>query len=266
MTTALLGVGVMGETILKGLLAAGTDPSGLRVTTRRASRQARLRDKYGVVTAGNAEAVRDADTVLIIVKPQDVPDVLREIAAVLRPGALIVSLAAGVETATLEACLPAGCPVVRVMPNTPASVGEGMAAISAGSHATQDHLNRVTGILAAVGQVVVVPEKYQNAVTAISGSGPAYVMFVAEAMIDAGVLLGLPRSVASELVVQTVFGAAKLLRDSGEHPTVLRENVTSPGGTTAAALRAFEDHRVKAAFMDAMEAACHRSEALGQAS
>jgi pyrroline-5-carboxylate reductase len=151
------------------------------------------------------------------------------------------------------------------MPNTPSSVGEGMAAISAGPHATKEHLDRVTAILSSVGQVVVVPEKYQNAVTAISGSGPAYVMFVVEAMIDAGVMLGLPRVTASDLVIQTVFGSAKLLRDSGEHPTVLRENVTSPGGTTTAALREFEAHRVKAAFMDAMEAACRRSEALGRA-
>jgi pyrroline-5-carboxylate reductase len=265
MTTALLGVGVMGEIILRGLLAAGADPKSLRVTTRRATRQARLAGKYGAPVTTNAEAVVGADTVLIIVKPQDVPDILREIGPALSPDALVVSLAAGVETRSIEAHLPSGHPVVRVMPNTPASVNEGMAAISAGSSATQAHLDRVTAILSAVGQVVVVPEKYQNAVTAISGSGPAYVMFVAEAMIDAGVMLGLPRGIATELVTQTVFGSAKLLRDSGEHPTVLRENVTSPGGTTTAALRAFEDHRVKAAFMDAMEAACHRSEALGQA-
>ncbi|MDR0415951.1 MAG: pyrroline-5-carboxylate reductase [Propionibacteriaceae bacterium] len=265
MTTALVGVGVMGEIILKGLLASGADPAGLRATTRRPRRQAYLRETYAVATPGNAEAVGGADTVLIIVKPQDVPDVLREIAPVLSPDALVVSLAAGVETRTLEAHLPDGQPVVRAMPNTPASVGEGMAVISAGSAATAEQLSRVTGILSAIGQVVTVPERYQNAVTAISGSGPAYVMFVAEAMIDAGVMLGLPRGIATELVTQTVFGSAKLLRDSGQHPTVLRENVTSPGGTTTAALRAFEDHRVKAAFMDAMEAACRRSEDLGRA-
>ncbi|MDR1512357.1 MAG: pyrroline-5-carboxylate reductase [Propionibacteriaceae bacterium] len=265
MTTAILGVGVMGEIILAGLLRAGTAPEDLRVTTRRPKRQARLAEKYGVAPVTNAEAVAGADTVLVVVKPQDVPDILAEIGPALAPGALIVSLAAGVETAMIDRHLPDGHPVVRVMPNTPSSVGEGMAAISAGPHATKEHLDRVTAILSSVGQVVVVPEKYQNAVTAISGSGPAYVMFVVEAMIDAGVMLGLPRVTASDLVIQTVFGSAKLLRDSGEHPTVLRENVTSPGGTTTAALREFEAHRVKAAFMDAMEAACRRSEALGRA-
>jgi pyrroline-5-carboxylate reductase len=266
MHTAILGVGVMGETILAGLLATGTDPATLKVTTRRPKRQARLAEKYPAVeVTSNTAAVAGADTVLVVVKPQDVPDILEEIGPALAPGALIVSLAAGVETATIERHLPAGHPVVRVMPNTPAAVGEGMAAISAGPQATKEHLDRVTDILSAVGQVVVVPEKYQNAVTAISGSGPAYVMFVVEAMIDAGVMLGLPRGTATDLVIQTVFGSAKLLRDSGEHPTVLRENVTSPGGTTTAALRKFEAHRVKAAFMDAMEAACQRSEALGRA-
>jgi pyrroline-5-carboxylate reductase len=265
MRTALLGVGVMGETILKGLLASGADPSTLRVTTRRPARQVRLAEKYGVTVTTNTEAVAGADTVLLIVKPQDIADLLQEIAPALSPEALIVSLAAGLETAVIEAHLPDGHPVVRVMPNIPASVGEGMSAVSAGGHARPEHLERVVELLTAVGQVVVVPEKYQDAVTAISGSGPAYVMFVAEAMIDAGVMLGLPRGIATELVTQTVFGSAKLLRDSGEHPTVLRENVTSPGGTTTAALRAFEDHRVKAAFMDAMEAACRRSEALGRA-
>ncbi|MDR1265492.1 MAG: pyrroline-5-carboxylate reductase [Propionibacteriaceae bacterium] len=265
MTTAILGVGVMGETILTGLLAAGTDPASLRITTRRAKHQARLRAKYPAVeVTGNTAAAGWADTVLVVVKPQDVADVLTEIGPALRPGALVVSLAAGVETATLERHLPAGHPVVRVMPNTPAAVGEGMAAISAGAHADDAHLERVAQILSAVGQVVVVPEKYQDAITAIAGSGPAYVMFVVEAMIDAGVMLGLPRGTATELVIQTVFGSAKLLRDSGQHPTVLRENVTSPGGTTAAALREFESHRVKAAFMDAMEAACRRSQELGR--
>src|SRR3712207_6183652 len=131
------------------------------------------------------------------------------------------------------------------MPNTPAQVDEGMAAISAGSHSDQEHLDRVTEILSATGQVVTVPERYQDAVTAISGSGPAYLFFVVEAMIEAGVHLGLPRDIATQLVVQTMLGSAKLLRETGEHPTVLRERVTSPGGTTAAAVRQLEDHKVR---------------------
>ncbi|MDR1077772.1 MAG: pyrroline-5-carboxylate reductase [Propionibacteriaceae bacterium] len=265
MTIAILGLGVMGEILLTGLLRSGCPTDQLRVSARRPERQAEIAQRHGVAIRSNREAVTGADTVIVAVKPQDLPDVLAEIAEALDPAALVVSVAAGVETATIETLLPAGQAVVRAMPNTPASVGQGMAAISAGSQASPDHLRRASGILSAVGRVVVVPERYQNAVTAISGSGPAYVMFVAEAMIDAGVMLGLPRGVATELVIQTVYGSAQLLRDSGQHPTVLRENVTSPGGTTTAALRAFETHRVKAAFMDAMEAACQRSQALGQA-
>jgi pyrroline-5-carboxylate reductase len=144
-------------------------------------------------------------------------------------------------------------------------VDEGMAAISPGSHSTQDHLDRVTEILSATGRVITVPERYQDAVTAISGTGPAYLFFVVEAMIEAGVHLGLPRTTATELVVQTMLGSAKLLRETGEHPTVLRERVTSPGGTTTAAVRQLEDHKVRAAFLVAMEAARDRSRELAAA-
>jgi pyrroline-5-carboxylate reductase len=148
------------------------------------------------------------------------------------------------------------------MPNTPALVDEGMAAISPGTHCDEAHLLEAEELLRATGKVIRVPEYQQDAVTAISGSGPAYLFFVVEAMIEAGVHLGLPRSTASELVVQTVVGSAKLLRETGEHPTVLRERVTSPGGTTAAAVRELEDHKVRAAFMTALEAARDRSRAL----
>ncbi len=262
MTYALLGAGVMGEIVLAGLLRTGLSGDDVVATDRRPARAAEIRERYGVRVAENVEAVTGADTVLLVVKPQDVTDVLDEIRPALADGALVVSVVAGVETEVIERHLPAGTPVVRVMPNTPAAVGEGMAAISAGSAATGEHLDRVSAILASVGQVVVVPERYQNAVTAISGSGPAYLMFVVEAMIDAGVLLGLPRDIATRLVVQTMLGSARLLSETGQHPTVLRENVTSPGGTTASALRALEDHRVKAAFITAMEAACDRGQAL----
>lgn len=258
-TTAIIGAGVMGETLLAGLLRAGWDARELIAADRHEARRAEIEAKHQVRTATNADAAHEADTVLLVVKPQDVPEVLPEIAASMRPGTLLVSLCAGVQTGRLEAGLPEGTPVVRVMPNTPAQVDEGMAAISAGSHATGAHLDRVTAIMSAVGKAVTVPEKYQDAVTAISGSGPAYLFFVVEAMIDAGVMLGLPRDVATLLVSQTMYGSAKLLVESGEHPTVLRERVTSPGGTTAAALRELEVHRVKAAFISAMEAARDRS-------
>jgi pyrroline-5-carboxylate reductase len=148
------------------------------------------------------------------------------------------------------------------MPNTPALVDEGMAAISRGAHCDEGHLVLAEGLLAATGKVVRVPEKQQDAVTAVSGSGPAYIFFVVESMIEAGVHMGLPRSTATELVIQTVVGSAKLLRETGEHPTVLRERVTSPGGTTAAAVRELEDHKVRAAFLSAIEAARNRSRAL----
>ena len=249
----------MGETVLSGLIRAGWDPADLVATDRRPERQAELRAAYGIAVLDNVGAVTGADTVVLVVKPQDMAGLLDEIAPALAAPTLVVSLAAGVATSTIEQRLPAGNPVVRVMPNTPAQVDEGMAAISAGSTATREHLDRVEEILSATGRVVVVPEGYQDAVTAISGSGPAYLFFVVEAMIEAGVHLGLPRDVSTELVVQTMLGSAKLLRESGEHPTVLRERVTSPGGTTAAALRELEDHKVRAAFLSAIEAARDRS-------
>ncbi len=252
----------MGETVLSGLVRAGWDVADMVATDRRPERQAELRAAYGIEMLDNVDAVTGADTVVLVVKPQDMTALLDEIAPALDPVALVVSLAAGVATTTIEQRLPAGTPVVRVMPNTPAQVDEGMAAISAGSAATATHLARVETILSATGRVVVVPERYQDAVTAISGSGPAYLFFVVEAMIEAGVHLGLPRDVSTELVVQTMLGSAKLLRESGEHPTVLRERVTSPGGTTAAAVRELEDHKVRAAFLSAIEAAHDRSRAL----
>ena len=185
-----------------------------------------------------------------------------EIAPHVRPGALVVSLAAGITTEFLESHLPTGCPVVRVMPNTPALVDEGMAACAPGAHCDDAHLAEARELLEAVGRVVVLEEKHLDAVTAISGSGPAYFFYIVEAMIEAGVFLGLPRSTATELVVQTCYGAATMLRETGEHPSVLREQVTSPGGTTVAALRTLDDHKVRAAFISALEAARDRSHEL----
>ena len=259
---AILGAGVMGETVLSGLLRAGWEASQIVATDHRIERREDLTRRYGITMLENQEAAAKSDTVILVVKPQDMAELLSEIAGVLRPGTLVVSLAAGVDIASIEARLGADIPVVRVMPNTPALVDEGMAAISGGTHTTQEHLDHVTEILSATGRVVTVPERYQDAVTAISGSGPAYLFFVVEAMIEAGVHLGLPRDVSTELVVQTMLGSAKLLRETGEHPTVLRERVTSPGGTTAAAVRELEDHKVRAAFLRAIEAARDRSREL----
>lgn len=256
---AVIGAGVMGETLVSGLLRGGRHPEELVLSERREERAVELRERYGVEVLDNVDAARKADTLLLVVKPQDMADVLTEIAPVVDPSTLVVSLAAGITTATIEAGLPDGTPVVRVMPNTPALVDEGMATISRGSHCDEAHLTEAESLLSVTGKVARIPEKQQDAVTAISGSGPAYIFFVVESMIEAGVHLGLPRSTATDLVVQTFVGSAKLMRETGEHPTVLRERVTSPGGTTAAAIRELEDHKVRAAFLSAMEAARNRS-------
>ncbi|GGB42547.1 pyrroline-5-carboxylate reductase [Flexivirga endophytica] len=255
---AFLGVGMMGEALLSGLLRSG-DPTRIVVSDHSAERQAQVAEKYGVQSATTAEAVAGATTVIAAVKPPDMGALLDEIAAGLEPGALVISVAAGITTAYLEAHLPEGTPVVRVMPNTPALVGEGMTAISPGTHSESRHLAAAQDLLSSSGTVISVPESKLDTVTAISGSGPAYVFYVVEAMVEAGVLLGLPRDTSTELVVQTLYGAATMLKETGDHPSLLRERVSSPGGTTIAALRQLDDHKVRAAFLTAMEAAARRS-------
>src|SRR5690242_3435444 len=259
MSTAIIGAGVMGETLLSGLVRAGRRVDQLMVGEKRAERARELEERYGVAVVSNRQAAAKADTVALVVKPQDMGDVLDEIAPDLRAGQLLVSLAAGITTSFIESRVPDGVAVVRVMPNTPALVDEGMAAIAPGSHCDESHLTEAESLMASTGKVLRIPEKQMDAVTAISGSGPAYIFFVVESMIEAGVHMGLPRATATDLVVQTVVGSAKLLRETGEHPTVLRERVTSPGGTTAAAVRELEDHKVRAAFLSAIEAARNRS-------
>ncbi len=262
---AVLGAGKIGEALLSGLLAAGSTASELVFTERHPERAAELTGRLGVAGVEMAAAAAHAELVVVAVKPQDIVPVLAELAPVLRPGTLVVSLCAGLPTALFEGALPAGTAVVRVMPNTPMLVGEAMSAISAGSHATGEQLAAVEKMLSAVGRVVRVPEAQQDAVTALSGSGPAYFFFLVEAMIDAGILLGLPRAVAADLIVQSAFGAAAMLRASDDHPVILREAVTSPGGTTIAAIRELEKHGVRAALIAAIEAARDRSVELGRA-
>ena len=261
-TVAILGAGVMGETLLSGLLRSGRSATDIVVTARRPERLQQLVDQYGVRALSNVEAAEAADTLVLVVKPQDMAGLVDEIRDHVRPGNLVVSLAAGIPTAFLESRLSEGVAVVRVMPNTPALVDQGMAAISPGRSADSAHVEEAAELLRSCGRVVQVAEKHQDAVTAISGSGPAYIFYVVEAMIEAGVVLGLPRPTATELVVQTLFGAATMMRETGQHPTVLREQVTSPGGTIAAALRTLDDHKVRAAFISAMEAAAQRSHEL----
>ncbi|MFB7129601.1 pyrroline-5-carboxylate reductase [Kitasatospora xanthocidica] len=259
---AFLGTGKIGEALLSGLLRAGKDPADVLVTARRPERAAELADRYGVVAVSNAEAAKLADTLILAVKPQDMGALLEELAPHVGADRLVISAAAGVPTAWFEERLAAGTPVVRVMPNTPVLVDEGMSVISAGSHAGEEHLARAEEIFSSVGKALRLPESQQDAATALSGSGPAYFYFLVEAMTDAGILLGLPRQVAHDLIVQSAIGASVMLRDSGEHPVKLREAVTSPAGTTIAAIRELENHGVRAALLGALEAARDRSREL----
>jgi pyrroline-5-carboxylate reductase len=264
-TLAVLGAGKLGEALLSGMLRAGQPGDQVLVTTRRAERAQLLVDRYGVRAASNREAAAQAQVLLVTVKPQDIDALLDELAPAMDPATLLVSCAAGIPTTYYDKRLPDGTPVVRVMTNTPVLVDQAMSAISAGRYATEEHLDLVTGLLAPAGKVIRVPESQQDAVTALSGSGPAYFYFLVEAMTDAGILLGLPRTVAHDLIVQTALGAAIMLRDSGEHPVKLREAVTSPAGTTISAIRELENHGVRAALIAAIEAARDRGRELGRA-
>jgi pyrroline-5-carboxylate reductase len=256
---AVIGVGKIGELVVSGLVRAGRPADQILITARRPERGKELADRYGVRLVDNATAVAEADILAIAVKPQDAGTLLDEVGPRVPAGKLIVSLCAGLPTSFFAARLPEGTPVVRVMTNTPALVDQAMTAISAGPHATGEHLAIAEEMFQPLGSTVRVPESQQDAVTALSGSGPAYFYLLVEAMIDAGILLGLPRQVAHELIVQTAIGSAVMLRDSGEHPVKLREAVTSPAGTTISAIRELENHGVRAALLAALEAARDRA-------
>jgi pyrroline-5-carboxylate reductase len=261
---AILGAGKIGESLLAGLLSSGwREPRHVVVTGRRDERINELAQRYGVRgTLSNAEAVAGAGLVVIAVKPQDFDILLGEIGGLLTPEQTILSVAAAIPTSLIEARITAGVPVVRAMPNAPALVHEGMAGVCAGAHAGDEHLALAEEVLSHVGAVVRVPEPYMDAVTAVSGSGPAYFALLAEAMIEAGILLGLSRETSTQLVVQTMLGTARLLRDEKIHPVELREAVTSPGGTTIQAIRELEQAGVRAAFLNAIQAAMERSREL----
>ena len=256
----LVGGGKMGEALLTGLLGAGwAEPKELGVVEKLADRRSVLTRQFpGVAILEDAEK---ADGAVVAVKPEDVETACAAIAAA--GCGRVLSIAAGVTIAGLEHALGTDVPVIRAMPNTPALVGAGAAAIAPGTHATDDDIEWAASILRAVGTVVSVPERLLDAVTGLSGSGPAYVFLVAEAMIEAGVLAGLPRDTSAVLATQTLLGAARLLTESGDGPEALRAAVTSPGGTTAAGLRELEKAGVRAAFLDAVMAATERSKQLG---
>jgi pyrroline-5-carboxylate reductase len=261
---AILGGGKIGEALLAGLLSADwRAPSEIVVTGRRDERLAELEERYGVaVTRSNPEAVVGAAIVVVAVKPQDIEVLLGEIGGLLDPEQTVLSVAAAIPTAAIEKHIAARVPVVRAMPNTPSTVHEGIAGVCAGAHAADEHLTLAEEVLSHLGAVVRVPERSMDAVTAVSGSGPAYFALLAEAMIEAGILLGLSREISTQLVVQTMLGTAKQLRDEKMHPVELREMVTSPGGTTIAAIRELEQAGVRAAFLNAIQAAMKRSREL----
>ncbi|GAA4697895.1 pyrroline-5-carboxylate reductase [Phytohabitans rumicis] len=263
---AVIGTGKIGELMLSGLLRAGWPSDKLMATTRRAARAEELAQRYGVRMVDNLTAVAEAEVLAIAVKPQDAAVLLDDIGAKVPADKLVISLCAGLPTSFFAKRLPEGTPIVRVMTNTPALVDEAMTAISAGPHATAAHLGLAEEMFKPLGATIRVPETQQDAVTALSGSGPAYFYLLVEAMIDAGILLGLPRQVAHELIVQTAIGSAVMLRDSGEHPVKLREAVTSPAGTTISAIRELENHGVRAALLAALEAARDRAREIAQQS
>jgi pyrroline-5-carboxylate reductase len=263
-TVAVIGAGKIGELVLSGLLRAGWPADQLLVTARRPARGSELSQRYGVRHVDNLTAVAEADVLAVSVKPQDAGALLDEIGAKVPADKLIISLCAGLPTSFFAARLPEGTPVVRVMTNTPALVDQAMTAISAGPHANASHLAIAEEMFTPLGSTIQVPESQQDAVTALSGSGPAYFYLLVEAMIDAGILLGLPRQVAHELIVQTAIGSAVMLRDSGEHPVKLREAVTSPAGTTISAIRELENHGVRAALLSALEAARDRAREIAE--
>lgn len=263
---AILGAGKIGEALVAGLVSSKWCPPGQIVVTARSEDRLRgLAERFGVqATASNRDAAAEAPIVVIAVKPQDIETLLTDVHDVLTSNQTVISIAAAIPTALIESHLTNAVPVVRAMPNTPVTVHEGMAGIAAGAHAGEEHLAQAEEVLAHVGRSVRVPEDDMDAVTAVSGSGPAYFALLAESMIEAGILLGLGREIATDLVVQTMLGTAKLLRDEKMHPVELREMVTSPGGTTIAAIRELEQAGVRAAFLNAIQAAMNRSKELAE--
>ena len=259
MKTAVIGAGNMGEALIAGLISYGQSPESIAVCEKRAERAAELTSRYGISIAEITDSVRDADVVLLVVKPQDMASVLAEIGNDINPSAVVVSFAAGKKIDFITKNLGKPNSVIRVMPNTATMVGAGMAAISLGVDVTPAQRDFVAGFLAKSGQVVEVAEELQDAVTATSGSGPAYFFAFVEAMVAGAEELGLSSEVATQLTVQTLLGAAKLLVESGKTATELRENVTSPNGTTAAALTSFSDGELSQLVAKSMKAARDRS-------
>ncbi|HLT58369.1 MAG: pyrroline-5-carboxylate reductase [Limnochordales bacterium] len=264
-TLACIGVGAMGEALVRGLLRAGlVARDALWIADADEARRARVAQEHGVQAGSNAEAAAAADTVIVAVKPPDVPPVLREIGSVLRPGACVISIAAGVPLRVIEGHLPPGTAAVRAMPNTPCLIGQGAIALAPGRHARPEHVAEAQRLFRALGVAVTVDEAHMDAVTGLSGSGPAYVYLFIEGLADGGVKAGLPRDVALLLAAQTVAGAARMVLETGRHPGELKDMVTSPAGTTITGVSVLEDRGLRGAALRAVEAAAARSAELGR--
>lgn len=267
----ILGAGMMGNALAGGLVRSGA-ASADSITfydihrTKAVQSSLALPEPHGHVAETASAAVADADIILLAVKPPVVPIILAEISPALNENQLLISIAAGVQTSTMEAIIGRNIPIIRTMPNTPSLVGEGATAISEGSHTTPEHIAQAAFLFSAVSKTVVVEEKLMDAVTGLSGSGPAYVYLMIEALMDGGVKAGLTRDTARLLAAQTVYGAAKMVLESEQHPAQLKDNVTTPGGTTIQALAVLERAGFRTAIIDAVEAASNRSRELSQPS
>ena len=260
-----VGAGMMAEAIAGGLDAAGVAKFADMSASNRTQPRLDVFASWGVTPrASNSEVAQNCDVIFISVKPYAVTQVLEEMRPVLSKDTLVVSVAAGVTIATMETAAGPGVPVVRVMPNTPCLVGCVAAGMAAGTHCEPKHTETVATLFNAIGKIHEVKESLLNAVTGVSGSGPAYIFQVIEAMSDGGVLAGLPRNIATDLAAQTVMGAAKMVLETGKHPGALKDGVTSPGGTTIAAVRVLEENGVRAAFIGAVKAAADRGEELSR--
>ena len=266
-TIAIIGAGNIGQALLGGMLR-GHDVSAdhLRATRRTPLALEELSARFpGIrVTTDNVEAASGADVVVLAVKPRQATDVLTSLRGQLAPGAVLISVLAGVTTETLRLALHEEAPVIRAMPNTPALVDQGATAITAGRFATERHMELAGAVFKSVGMVEVVPEDLMDAVTGLSGSGPAYVYMVIEALTDGGVKQGLPRPQALRLAAQTVYGAARLVLETGKHPAILRDEVTTPGGTAIAAVADLESHGLRTMLINAVATATRRSEELSR--
>ncbi|MBI5883884.1 MAG: pyrroline-5-carboxylate reductase [Elusimicrobia bacterium] len=266
MKIAVVGAGHMGAALISGILRAKlVSPGRIAAARRSEAALAELRKRWGVKTfTDNAKAVAGADIVILAVKPQNAGVVVRGIAPVMKPSQLVISLMAGITTTSISGLLKTSCPVVRAMPNTPAQVDAGATAICAGAGADEKHLGLAEKIFGSVGTVVTVPENAMDAVTGLSGSGPVYIFMLIEAMIDGGVKMGIPRAMAAKLAAQTVFGSAKLVMESGKHPAILRDEVTTPGGTAINAIHELESKGLRSVLIDAIVTATRRSEELSR--